>query len=157
MNYIGISDFDTANGPGVRVSLFVSGCRLHCRGCFNPESWDFAAGKLYDEGVQESILKALEEDFVEGLSLLGGDPLEPENVETLTELCRAAREKFGNKKSILLWTGRTYEKVQNLPIFQYVDTVVDGPFIEKLKVEKKGCWFGSSNQRVIPIASARTA
>lgn len=157
MNYIGISDFDTANGPGVRVSLFVSGCRLHCRGCFNPESWNFAAGKLYDEGVQERILKALEEDFVEGLSLLGGDPLEPENVETLTELCRAAREKFGNKKSIWLWTGRTYEKVQNLPIFQYVDTVVDGPFIEKLKVEKKGCWFGSSNQRVIPIASARAA
>ena len=106
MNYIGISDFDTANGPGVRVSLFVSGCRLRCRGCFNPESWDFDAGKPYDENVQERLLKALEEDYVDGLSLLGGDPLEPENVEVLTELCRAVREKFGNKKTIWLWTGR---------------------------------------------------
>lgn len=97
MNYIGISDFDTANGPGVRVSLFVSGCRLHCRGCFNPESWDFEAGKHYDETVKARLLKALEEEYVEGLSLLGGDPLEPENVDELTELCQAVREKFGNK------------------------------------------------------------
>ena len=107
MNYIGISDFDTANGPGVRVSLFVSGCRLRCRGCFNPESWDFDAGKPYDESVQERLLKALEEDYVDGLSLLGGDPLEPENVEVLTELCRAVREKFGNKKTIWLRRRRT--------------------------------------------------
>lgn len=151
MNYIGISDFDTANGPGVRVSLFVSGCRLHCRGCFNPESWDFEAGKHYDETVKARLLKALEEEYVEGLSLLGGDPLEPENVDELTELCQAVREKFGNKKSIWLWTGRTYEKVKDLPIFQYIDTVVDGPFVEKYKVEEPGKWFGSSNQRVIPI------
>ena len=151
MNYIGISDFDTANGPGVRVSLFVSGCRLHCRGCFNPESWDFEAGKHNDETVKARLLKALEEEYVEGLSLLGGDPLEPENVDELTELCQAVREKFGNKKSIWLWTGRTYEKVKDLPIFQYIDTVVDGPFVEKYKVEEPGKWFGSSNQRVIPI------
>lgn len=151
MNYIGISDFDTANGPGVRVSLFVSGCRLHCRGCFNPESWDFEAGKHYDETVKARLLKALEEEYVEGLSLLGGDPLEPENVDELTELCQAVHEKFGNKKSIWLWTGRTYEKVKDLPIFQYIDTVVDGPFVEKYKVEEPGKWFGSSNQRVIPI------
>ena len=97
------------------------------------------------------MLKALEEDYVDGLSLLGGDPLEPENVEELTELCRAVREKFGNKKTIWLWTGRLYDKVKELEIFQYVDTVVDGPFIEKFKVEGKGNWFGSSNQRVIPI------
>lgn len=157
MNYIGISDFDTANGPGVRVSLFVSGCRLHCRGCFNPESWDFEAGKHYDETVKARLLKALEEEYVEGLSLLGGDPLEPENVDELTELCQAVREKFGNKKSIWLWTGRTYEKVKDLPIFQYVDTVVDGPFVEKYKVEEPGKWFGSSNQRVIPIRCVAAA
>lgn len=155
MNYVGISSFDTANGPGVRVSLFCSGCRLHCPGCFNPESWDFAAGKPYTEETQAQILKALEEDFVEGLSLLGGDPLEPENVGVLTDLCKAVREKFGDKKNIWLWTGRRYEKVQDLEIFKYVDTVVDGPFVEKLKVETKGAWFGSSNQRVIQITSAR--
>lgn len=155
MNYVGISSFDTANGPGVRVSLFVSGCRLHCPGCFNPESWDFAAGKPYTEETKDQILKALQEDFVRGLSLLGGDPLEPENVKELTELCKAVREKFGSQKDIWLWTGRRYEKVRDLEIFKYVDTVVDGPFIEKLKVDTKGSWFGSSNQRVIAITSAK--
>ena len=157
MHYIGLSSCDTANGPGVRVSLFVSGCTLRCKGCFNPESWDFEAGKPYDEAVKARLLKALEEEYVEGLSLLGGDPLEPENVDELTELCRAVREKFGNKKSIWLWTGRTYEKVKDLPIFQYVDTVVDGPFVEKYKVEEPGKWFGSSNQRVIPIRCVAAA
>ena len=97
MNYIGISDFDTANGPGVRVSLFVSGCRLRCRGCFNPESWDFDAGKPYDESVQERLLKALEEDYVDGLSLLGGDPLEPENVE-VSRSCAAPCVKSSETK-----------------------------------------------------------
>lgn len=153
MNYIGISSFDTANGPGVRVSLFVSGCRLQCPGCFNPESWDFNAGKPYTEETQAQILSALEDDFVTGLSLLGGDPLEPENVDELTALCKAVREKFGTKKTIWLWTGRRFEKVCDLEIFKYVDTVVDGPFVEKLKVETKGSYFGSSNQRVIPITS----
>ena len=106
MNYVGISTFDTANGPGVRVSLFCSGCRLKCRGCFNPESWDFCAGKTYDEATEEKILSALEEPFVDGLSLLGGDPLEPENEPVLTALCRRVREKFGSSKTIWLWTGR---------------------------------------------------
>lgn len=149
MNYVGISTFDTANGPGVRVSLFCSGCRLHCRGCFNPESWDFAAGKPYDEATEESLLKALEEPFVEGLSLLGGDPLEPENEPVLAALCKRVREKFGSTKTIWLWTGRKYEHVKDLEIFKYVDVVVDGPFIERLKVKEQGKWFGSTNQRII--------
>ena len=153
MNYVGISSFDTANGPGVRVSLFVSGCRLKCPGCFNPESWDFEAGEPYTDATRARILKDLEEDYVAGLSLLGGDPLEPENVEALTELCRAVREKFGDSKTIWLWTGRRYEHVKDLPIFKYVDNVVDGPFVQKLKIETKGSWFGSSNQRVISIRS----
>ncbi len=155
MNYVGISSFDTANGPGVRVSLFCSGCRLQCPGCFNPESWDFAAGSPYTQETQAQILKDLEEDYVDGLSLLGGDPLEEENLPVVTQLCKAVREKFGNTKTIWLWTGRRYEKVQDLEIMQYVDTIVDGPFVEKLKVDTKGSWFGSSNQRVIPITSVR--
>lgn len=149
MNYVGISTFDTANGPGVRVSLFCSGCRLHCRGCFNPESWDFAAGKAYDAAVEERILKALDEPFVDGLSLLGGDPLEPENEPVLAGLCRRVREKFGSSKTIWLWTGRKYEHVRDQEIFKYVDTVVDGPFVEHLKVTEQGKWFGSTNQRII--------
>lgn len=150
MNYIGISDFDTANGPGVRVSLFVSGCRLRCRGCFNPESWDFDAGKPYDESVQERILKSLEEDYVDGLSLLGVIPWTP-RMSTCLRTCAVPCVKSSETKTIWLWTGRLYDKVKDLEIFQYVDTVVDGPFIEKYKVEGKGNWFGSSNQRVIPI------
>lgn len=153
MHYIGISSFDTANGPGVRVSLFVSGCTLRCPGCFNPESWDFAAGKPFTDQTQEEILQALSEDYVTGLSLLGGDPLEPANVETVTALCQAVRERFGASKTIWLWTGRRYEQVKHLPIFSLIDTVVDGPFVQKLKIETKGAWFGSSNQRVIAIAS----
>ncbi len=157
MNYVGISTFDTANGPGVRVSLFCSGCRLHCRGCFNPESWDFCAGKPYDAAVEEKILAALEDPFVEGLSLLGGDPLEPENEPVLANLCRRVREKFGRTKTIWLWTGRRYEQVKNMAIFEYLDVVVDGPFVELLKVEKPGTWFGSSNQRIISLQNSWAA
>lgn len=143
MNYIGISDFDTANGPGVRVSLFVSGCRLRCRGCFNPESWDFDAGKPYDESVQERILKALEEDYVDGLSLLGGDPLEPENVEVLTDLCRAVREKFGNKKTIWLWTGRLYDKVKDLEIFSTLTPLSTVPSSRSTRSKEKATGLGA--------------
>ena len=88
MHYIGLNTCDTANGPGVRVSLFCSGCTLHCPGCFNEESWDFCAGKPFTDETLETILTALEEPFIEGLSLLGGDPLEPENQPELTGLLK---------------------------------------------------------------------
>lgn len=104
MNYIGLSTCDTANGPGVRVSLFCSGCTLHCPGCFNEESWDFKAGKPFTDETLQTLLKALEEDFVDGLSLLGGDPLEPENQDEILRIVRAVREKFGTAKTIWLWT-----------------------------------------------------
>ena len=106
MNYIGLSTCDTANGPGVRVSLFCSGCTLHCPGCFNEESWDFGAGRPFTDETLATLLKALEEDFVEGLSLLGGDPLEPENRDEVLRIVRAVRERFGSTKTIWLWTGR---------------------------------------------------
>ena len=155
MNYIGLSTCDTANGPGVRVSLFCSGCTLHCKGCFNEESWDFCAVRPFTDETLKTLLEALEEPFVEGLSLLGGDPMEEANQPEILRIVRAVRERFGTTKSIWLWTGRRYEKVAQSPIFDYVDTVVDGPFIEHLKVKEKGCWFGSSNQRVIPLKDVR--
>lgn len=151
MNYIGLSTCDTANGPGVRVSLFVSGCRLKCPGCFNPESWAFDAGKPYTAKVEERILKALEDPYIEGLSLLGGDPLEPENEPELTKLVEAVRGKFGDKKTVWVWTGRRYEKVSESPLLKLADVVVDGPFVQSKKVMEKGCWYGSTNQRVIPL------
>lgn len=151
MNYIGLSTCDTANGPGVRVSLFVSGCRLHCPGCFNPESWSFDAGKPYTEETQRKILKALADPYVNGLSLLGGDPLEPENESELVRLAEAVRERFGDSKTIWVWTGRRHERVADSPLLALADVVVDGPFVESKKVTEKGCWFGSTNQRVIEL------
>jgi anaerobic ribonucleoside-triphosphate reductase activating protein len=157
MNYIGLSTCDAANGPGMRVSLFCSGCTLHCKGCFNPESWDFKAGKPFTDETLEKLLKALEEPFVSGLSLLGGDPLEPANEPEVLRIVKAVRERFGDKKTIWLWTGRKYEKVAESPVLKYVDTIVDGPFIERFKVQEQGSWFGSTNQRVIPLKNGKAA
>lgn len=154
MNYIGLSSCDTANGPGVRVSLFVSGCTLRCKGCFNPESWDFSAGKPFTEETVETIFRFLDEPYVAGLSILGGDPLEESNVPVVTDLARRVKERYGDKRDVWLWTGRIYEKHVDLPLWQWVDTVVDGPFVEKRKVTQKGLWYGSDNQRVIPIHAA---
>ena len=155
MNYIGLSSCDTANGPGVRVSLFVSGCTLRCKGCFNPESWDFSAGKPFTEETVETIFRFLDEPYVAGLSILGGDPLEESNVPVVTDLARRVKERYGDKRDVWLWTGRIYEKHAELPLWQWVDTVVDGPFVEKRKVTQKGLWYGSENQRVIPIHAQR--
>lgn len=155
MHYIGLSTCDTANGPGVRVSLFCSGCTLRCKGCFNPESWDFEAGKPFTDETLATLVKALEEPYVGGLSLLGGDPLEPRNESEVLRIVKTVREKFGTSKTIWLWTGRKHEKVSNSPVLAYVDVLVDGPFIEHLKVKEKGVWFGSSNQRVIRLADVR--
>lgn len=149
MNYVGFSEFDTANGPGIRVSLFVSGCRLHCKGCFNPESWDFNAGKPYTEEIESRILDVLGQPYISGLSILGGDPLEPENVPTVTALLERVRARYGRSKTVWLWTGRKYEKVSDMPLIGLIDVLVDGPFLECKKV--RGEYFGSSNQRVIEI------
>lgn len=154
MHYIGLSSCDTANGPGVRVSLFVSGCTLQCKGCFNPESWDFDAGKPFTEETVETIFRYLDEPYVAGLSILGGDPLEESNIPVVTDLARRVKERYGDKRDVWLWTGRSYEKHADLPLWRWVDTVVDGPFVEKRKVTQKGLWYGSDNQRVIPIHAA---
>lgn len=154
MHYIGLSSCDTANGPGVRVSLFVSGCTLRCKGCFNPESWDFEAGKPFTEETVETIFRYLDEPYVAGLSILGGDPLEESNISVVTDLARRVKERYGDKRDVWLWTGRIYDKHADLPLWQWVDTVVDGPFVEKRKVTQKGLWYGSDNQRVIPIHAA---
>lgn len=155
MNYIGISKYDTANGPGIRVSLFVSGCRLHCKGCFNPESWSFDAGKPFTAETQAEILRALDSPYVAGFSLLGGDPFEPEHEETLLGLLKAIKARFP-EKPLWAWTGRTYEHVKTSPLLPYIDVLVDGPFVERLKIENAKCaWRGSSNQRVICMRALR--
>lgn len=150
MKYAQLREFDTANGPGVRVSIFVSGCTLKCKGCFNPESWDFNAGEEFTKETIARIIELLKRDYITGLSILGGDPFEVQNIEPVTELCKAVKAAVP-EKSIWLWTGRKYENYADQPIMAYLDTVVDGPYVEKLKVKEQGKYFGSTNQRVIEI------
>lgn len=144
MNYIGLNKYDTANGPGIRISLFVSGCTIHCQDCFNKESWDFNAGKPFTDKIQEDIIKTLQEPYINGLSILGGDPLEPNNQDTVLSLVKAV--KASTSKSIWLWTGRVYKQVKDNPILKYIDVLIDGPYIHSLKPVQ---YAGSSNQNII--------
>lgn len=147
MNYAIMKPLDVANGTGIRVSLFVSGCRNHCRGCFNPETWNFEYGERFDEAAQKMVLDMLKPDYISGLSLLGGDPLEPENEKALLSFVKKVRKKFPNK-DIWLFTGYMYEKVKNRPLVKLVDVIVDGPFI--IDQRNPSLQFrGSENQRII--------
>ena len=160
MNYSVIKEFDIANGPGCRTTLFVSGCRNHCKGCFQPETWDFSYGVPYDLSTQERLLDSLEPDYVEGLTLLGGDPFEEENQEPLAGLLEKVRERYGARKDIWAYTGYTLERLQNAEghprceatdeMLSMIDILVDGPFIEaKKNISLR--FRGSENQRIIDL------
>lgn len=159
MNYAKIKKRDVANGPGVRVSLFVSGCTHHCKGCFNAETWDFKFGKPFTEDTIEEIMKALAPSYVKGLTLLGGDPMEPSNILGLLPLLRRVKETYP-EKDIWCFTGYDFEtdilghmlaKVEGAKEFiEYVDILVDGEFIQ----EQKSLMLkfkGSANQRTIRV------
>lgn len=152
MKYGKIKKTDIANGPGVRVSLFVSGCRNRCKGCFQPETWDFNYGQEYD-GVNAAneIIKALSPEYISGLSILGGDPIERENVFEVVTLCHLVK-LFYPDKSIWLYTGYKYEDIaEKYPdLLEFIDVMVDGPFIEDLK-DISLTFRGSSNQRIINV------
>lgn len=151
MYYGKIKKTDIANGPGVRVSLFVSGCHNHCKGCFQPETWDFNYGQEYDGDTANEIIKALSPEYISGLSILGGDPIERENVSEVVTLCHLVKLLYPDK-SIWLWTGYYYEELllREPKILEYVDVIVDGPFKENLK-DISLVWRGSSNQRIINV------
>ena len=149
MNYGKIKKVDIANGPGVRVSLFVSGCRNHCPGCFNPETWDFGYGEPFTRKTEKEIIKALRPSWIQGLSILGGDPMEPENQRALLPILKRIRT-FLAEKDVWLYTGYRLESVSGSPLLRYVDVVVDGPFIGAEK--DAGLAFrGSRNQRIIEV------
>jgi anaerobic ribonucleoside-triphosphate reductase activating protein len=152
MNYAGINPLDIANGPGWRVSLFVSGCTRRCKGCFNKEAQDFNYGQEFTWETLHEIERLVNDPNVSGLSILGGDPLEPENQEWIKTLCAYIRHNCP-EKTIWLWTGDLWEHVKDLPVMQYVDILVDGPFIEDLK-DLRLKWKGSSNQRVINVSES---
>ena len=155
MNYASILKCDIANGPGFRTSLFVSGCMRKCPGCFNEEAWNPNYGKVFDDSAKDKIFKELSMEYCRGLSLLGGDPMSKigDIRKTVIELCREVKTKFTDK-DIWLWTGYTFEEIVNdntaNEILQYIDVMVDGPFVESLK-DIDLVWKGSSNQRVIDI------
>lgn len=152
MNYGAIKNLDIANGPGCRVSLFVSGCRNRCKGCFQPETWDFNYGQEFTHDTLMDILTMLKNPHVAGLSILGGDPFEPENRDAVLDICRAVRDRFGDTRTIWMWTGYYFieDGLIDLPVMSLIDVLVDGPFIEEqrdLSLFYRGSW----NQRVIDI------
>ena len=163
MNYSGIKARDVANGPGVRVSLFVSGCTHHCKGCFNPETWDFKYGDPFTAEVEDRILGLLEPWYVKGLSLLGGEPMEPANQEVLLPFLRRVKEKYPDK-TIWCYSGYRYEedlasgRLSPLAeeILGLLDVLVDGEFhLEEKDPRLK--FRGSANQRLIDVPASRAA
>ena len=159
MNYALIRKNDIANGLGVRVSLFVSGCRHHCKGCFNPETWNFSYGKPFTDETIEEILAALDHGHIAGLSLLGGEPFEPENQAGLLRLTTAVREKLP-EKTIWCYSGFSFEndllpgKVGDPAItralLSNIDVLIDGKFVEELK-RPNLLFRGSANQNLIDV------
>ena len=162
MNYATIKNCDIANGPGVRVSLFVSGCNHHCKGCFNREAWDFSYGQPFTQATIDEILKLMEPSYIQGLTLLGGEPFDPRNQEAVVQLLRAVKKVYP-EKSIWAFTGYLFDR-DILPgklgdpqitreYLSYLEVLVDGPFVE----EKKNLslrFRGSENQRLIHIPAS---
>ena len=158
MNYAAIKRCDIANGPGVRVSLFVSGCTHHCPGCFQPETWDFNYGQPFTDETKDKILSLLQPDYIQGLTLLGGEPFEPDNQTALVRLTEAVREQFP-EKTIWGYSGYTLPQLQSRTgdtgtvtrlLLSHLDVLVDGPFIEAKK-NLALRFRGSENQRLIDL------
>lgn len=159
MNYATVKTHDVANGPGVRVSLFVSGCSHHCKNCFNEEAWDYQYGEPYTPAVEQRILDALAPDYITGLSLLGGEPMDPRNQETVCALVRRVRETYPDK-TIWCYSGYTLDeqllagKVGDpqtvRELLSMLDVLVDGRFVEEQK-DLTLRFRGSANQRLIDV------
>ena len=138
MKYNVIRKMDISNGPGVRVSIFMQGCEFHCKNCFNPETWNFEAGKDFDEHTIDETLELCSESHIKGLSILGGEPMHPKNIEATTKLAKAFKEKYPNKD------------LKDKEVMKYVDVLVDGRYVDELHNPKLK-WRGSENQRVIDV------
>jgi anaerobic ribonucleoside-triphosphate reductase activating protein len=152
VNYHKIEKLSVANGTGIRVVLWVSGCTCYCKGCQNPQTWSFQGGKPFDKSAKQELFEALDKPYIQGLTFSGGHPLEPENFETVINLAKEIKEKFPTK-DIWLYTGYLYEELyykQISRILLYIDVLIDGEFIEEQK-DLTLKWRGSKNQRVINV------
>lgn len=161
MHYATIKNCDIANGPGVRVSLFVSGCTHHCKGCFNEVAWDFEYGQPFTDETIDMIMQMLKPDYIRGLTLLGGEPFEPQNQGAIVNLLRRIKKEYPDK-SIWAFSGYLFERITSGTLgdwqitkeyLSYLDVLVDGPFVE----EKKNLnlrFRGSENQRLIDVPAS---
>lgn len=150
MKYNKIRKMDISNGPGVRVSVFMQGCTFNCKNCFNPETHDFNSGKNFTDETIDKILELCSNDYIVGLSILGGEPLHPKNIEGSTNLAKRFKEKFPTK-NLWLWSGYRFEEyIKDKEIKNYIDVLVDGQYNDDLHSPILK-WKGSSNQRVIDM------
>lgn len=150
MRYSSIRRMDVTNGEGVGVALFVQGCRRHCYNCFNPQTWDFMGGKEWDDTAQKDFTDCLFQPFVERVSILGGEPLEKENVDTVTLILKYCKDIHRGNLKTWLWTGYNFNEVKNLEIMKYIDVLVDGEYIDSERdITLK--FRGSKNQRLIDV------
>lgn len=163
MYYANIKYYDIANGVGIRTSLFVSGCRRHCKNCFNQETWSFSFGEPFTRAVEEKIYRSLDSDYVDGLTVLGGEPMEPENQRELLPFFKRFNERFP-EKTIWLYSGYTWEEMTKGParcevtdsLLRQIDLLVDGPFVQE-QYDVSLRFRGSANQRILDVPASLAA
>ncbi|WP_373163614.1 anaerobic ribonucleoside-triphosphate reductase activating protein [Agathobaculum sp. Marseille-P7918] len=155
MRYHNITKDDMLNGEGLRVVLWVAGCGHACPGCHNPVTWDADSGLPFDSDAEDELFAELGKDYVSGVTLSGGDPLFPANRADVGALCARIRQRFPDK-TIWLYTGYTWEEIQDLPLLENVDVVVDGRFVQA-QADSQLHWRGSANQRVIDVGRTRAS
>lgn len=155
MRYNKIRKMDISNGPGIRVSIFMQGCSFHCKDCFNSETWDFKAGKEFNDEIINKVLDLASLPHIVGLSILGGEPMHPNNREGTIKLAKAFKKRYPNK-DIWVWSGYLFDELKDIEGLSYIDTLVDGRFVlEKANPTLK--FRGSSNQRVIDVKKSLEA
>ena len=150
MKYNVIRKMDISNGPGVRVSIFMQGCEFHCKNCFNPETWNFELGNDFSQNTIDEILNLCDKSHIKGLSILGGEPMHPKNIEATTKLAKAFKEKYPTK-NLWVWSGFKFDEyLKGKDVLKYIDVLVDGRYSDELH-DPTLKWRGSSNQRVIDV------
>lgn len=150
MRYNKIRKMDIADGPGIRVSIFMQGCTFKCKNCFNPETHDFNGGKEFTEDTIERVLELCDNEIVEGLSILGGEPMHPMNIGGTTKLAKAFKKRYPNK-TIWAWSGFLFDRdLKNEEVLKYIDVLVDGQYVDE-QHNPTLKWRGSENQRVIDV------
>lgn len=150
MKYNKIRKMDISNGPGVRVSIFMQGCSFHCKNCFNPETWDFKSGTEFTDETIDKIIDLANNDYIKGLSILGGEPMHPNNIKGTTKLAKKFKEIYPDK-TIWVWSGFLFDRdLKDKEVLNYIDVLVDGRYEDELH-DFTLKWKGSSNQRVIDV------